>query len=243
MRNAFGKPPGVHKDQRRAIRENQFREPIVDLVPQLRARHRAEFVAWDFHRQIHVAPVSDIHNSRVRAQQPRHFFDRLDGGGETDALCADCPISASRRASDSIRWEPRLSSAMAWISSTITVETFRNICRDFSAVSRMKSDSGVVTRMCGGFLQHLCAFEHRRVAGSDRRSDGHQRNAFSLRQSGDLRQRQFQISMHVVAERFQGRNVNDLGFVRQRLARAARTSRSSRSEKRPASCPNRSARK
>jgi hypothetical protein len=57
---------------------------------------------------------------------------------------------ASRRSSESARCAPRLSSAMAWISSTITVSTLRRMARLFSAVSRMYSDSGVVTRMCGG---------------------------------------------------------------------------------------------
>ncbi len=60
--------------------------------------------------------------------------------------------SASSRSSDSDRCEPRLSSATAWISSTITVRTVESMRRPPSLVRRMKSDSGVVTRMCGGFL-------------------------------------------------------------------------------------------
>ncbi len=40
---------------------------------------------------------------------------------------------------------------MAWISSTITVRTGRSSSRPRSLVSRMYSDSGVVTRMCGGW--------------------------------------------------------------------------------------------
>ncbi len=43
-----------------------------------------------------------------------------------------------------------MSAAIAWISSTITVRTPVNSLRDFSAVSKMKSDSGVVTSTCGG---------------------------------------------------------------------------------------------
>ena len=38
----------------------------------------------------------------------------------------------------------------------MTVRTVRSISRDFSAVSRMNSDSGVVTRMCGASLRILC---------------------------------------------------------------------------------------
>ena len=68
--------------------------------------------------------------------------------------CGRRPLSrstnSSSRASVSARCEPRLSPATAWISSTITVCTRANSLRDFSAVSRMKSDSGVVTSTCGG---------------------------------------------------------------------------------------------
>ena len=39
----------------------------------------------------------------------------------------------------------------------MTVRPVRSIARDFSAVIRMNSDSGVVTRMCGGF-RHLLPF-------------------------------------------------------------------------------------
>jgi hypothetical protein len=38
----------------------------------------------------------------------------------------------------------------AWISSTITVRTVRSMARLRSAVSSRYSDSGVVTRICGG---------------------------------------------------------------------------------------------
>jgi hypothetical protein len=40
--------------------------------------------------------------------------------------------------------------ATAWISSTITVSTPASIARLRSAVTNRYSDSGVVTRMCGG---------------------------------------------------------------------------------------------
>ncbi len=62
------------------------------------------------------------------------------------------PASSSRRSSESARCDPRLSSATAWISSTITVRTVFSIPLPPSLVRRMNSDSGVVTRMCGGRL-------------------------------------------------------------------------------------------
>ena len=57
---------------------------------------------------------------------------------------------ASSRSSDSARWAPRLEPAMACSSSTITLRTLRSMSRPESEDSRMNSDSGVVTRMCGG---------------------------------------------------------------------------------------------
>ena len=56
----------------------------------------------------------------------------------------------SSRSSDKARCAPRLSPAAAWISSTITVRAVRSAARLRPAVSKMNSDSGVVTRMCGG---------------------------------------------------------------------------------------------
>ncbi|ULU25840.1 hypothetical protein DYST_02778 [Dyella terrae] len=61
--------------------------------------------------------------------------------------------SDSNRSSDSARCAPRLLDAMAWISSTITVRVAFSIARPDSEPSRMYSDSGVVTRMCGGCLR------------------------------------------------------------------------------------------
>ena len=57
---------------------------------------------------------------------------------------------AVNRSSESARCAPRLLPATAWISSTITVRTVLSICRPDADVSRMYSDSGVVTSMCGG---------------------------------------------------------------------------------------------
>ena len=58
--------------------------------------------------------------------------------------------SSASRSSERARCAPRLSPATAWISSTITVRTSASQRRLDSAVSRMKSDSGVVTITCGG---------------------------------------------------------------------------------------------
>jgi hypothetical protein len=65
------------------------------------------------------------------------------------------PASASSRCNDSARCAPRLFGASAWISSTMTVRVVASILRPDLLVSRMYSDSGVVTTMCGGRLRML----------------------------------------------------------------------------------------
>ncbi len=72
---------------------------------------------------------------------------------ESPTRTGGLPHSASSRSSDSIRCEPRLLPATECSSSTITLRTLFSIARPDSEVSRMKSDSGVVTRMCGGVLR------------------------------------------------------------------------------------------
>ena len=57
--------------------------------------------------------------------------------------------SAASRSRETAKCAPRLLPARAWISSTITVSTVPSIRRPDSEVSRMYSDSGVVTRMWG----------------------------------------------------------------------------------------------
>ncbi len=58
--------------------------------------------------------------------------------------------TSCRRSNVTAKCAPRRVPMTAWISSTITVRAVRSISRDFSAVSSRYSDSGVVTRMCGG---------------------------------------------------------------------------------------------
>ena len=65
------------------------------------------------------------------------------------------PHNASSRSSDNARWLPRLFGASACASSTMTVRTVDSMRRPDSEPSRMYSDSGVVTTMCGGRLRIL----------------------------------------------------------------------------------------
>ena len=56
----------------------------------------------------------------------------------------------ARRSTESARWEPRLLGATACSSSRMSVRALLSAFRPRSEVRRMKSDSGVVMRTCGG---------------------------------------------------------------------------------------------
>ena len=85
------------------------------------------------------------------------------------------------------------------------------------AVSRMYSDSGVVTRMCGG-LRSIAA----RSLGSvspvrTRRADPHREIAALQRELLDLPQRTFEVLLDVVRQRLERRYVH---YLRRRGQRA-----------------------
>src|SRR5215831_10007283 len=88
MRDAFGEPARVDEDQRRAMSENQFTKPIVDLAPHLIARDGAEFVLRHFDCNIQFAAMTAIDNADlfVGCDKASDFFDRPHRGGKADTL-------------------------------------------------------------------------------------------------------------------------------------------------------------
>ena len=126
--DALREPAGVDEDQRRSVGGDELGEAIVDLGPHLVGGHGSELVSRDLDGELHVAAVSDLDDIRRGAEEARDLLDRFHRGGKADSLR---PLSSglghqtSSLSSESARWAPRLSSAMAWISSTITVSTLR----------------------------------------------------------------------------------------------------------------------
>ena len=103
----------------------------------------------------------------------------------------------------------------AWISSTITVRTVRSISRLRSEVRIRYSDSGVVTRMCGGVLQHRRALGGVRVAGPEQHANIHVGELSRRELLADPLQRLGQILLDVGRQGLQRRDVDDLGLVPQ----------------------------
>ena len=221
-RRAFGKAPVVHEDERGPVRLDQFREPLVQLVPDLVRHHRLERRARQLEREVplaHVAGVHDLDGVRAIAdQEPRHRVERLDRRREADAH-RRLPQSASSRSSESIRCEPRLLPATECSSSTMTLRTLFSIVRPDSEVSRMKSDSGVVTRMCGGVLRIRLRSNAEVSPVRTASRIGTSSTPMLQELVADAGERLLEVLLDVVRERLQRRDVEDVDLVREALAR------------------------
>ena len=104
----------------------------------------------------------------------------------------------------------------AWISSTITVRTVRSICRLRSDVRSRYSDSGVVTRMCGGVRSIAARSAARGVAGPHGGRDPRRRKPGRFGQALNAGARLGEVLVDVRAERLERRHVEDADLVRQR---------------------------
>ncbi len=58
--HALRHAPGIHEDQRRAMRLNEFGQAIVDLGPNLRRHHRFERRSGDFDSQVAPAAMTGV---------------------------------------------------------------------------------------------------------------------------------------------------------------------------------------
>ncbi len=94
----------------------------------------------------------------------------------------------------------------------MTVRTLRAAVGLFSAVRRMKSDSGVVTRMCGGRLS-ICWRSVIGVSPADRDTEFWHQQTNRQRGVANFDQRLVQVFLDVIAERFQRRDIEHLRLV------------------------------
>ena len=155
--DSFYQPAGVDEDQRRAMVLRVGGELVEDLFPHGGGGDGAELVAGHFDGEVEFAALADLNDVaglreawtpvRKLATSSIGFCvaERPIRCGGVDRPVRNAPgesrfspqTRASRRSSESARCAPRLSSATAWISSTMTVWTRRRCSRDLPAVSRM----------------------------------------------------------------------------------------------------------
>src|SRR5215472_5039573 len=67
MGHALGEAPRVDKNEHGAMLRGQSGETIVDFVPHFVGSHRAKFAAGNFHGQIELAPMTNLHDHGIGA--------------------------------------------------------------------------------------------------------------------------------------------------------------------------------
>ena len=88
VRDAFGEPPRVDEEQGCPVSADQFGDAVIQFGPHFMRGDGAEFVAGNQHGQVHVAAMAGVDDARAGADEVRDLFDRLDRGGQADALRA-----------------------------------------------------------------------------------------------------------------------------------------------------------
>ena len=146
--------PCVHEDQRRPMGGDERRQAVVVFLPDLVRHHGVERGARHLDAEVHSAPVADVDDGAAGGvaggEESGDLLDRASASPTARYAAGACSATAASRSSVNARCAPRREPMTAWISSTITVRTVRSICRLRSDVRSRYSDSGVVTRMCGG---------------------------------------------------------------------------------------------
>ena len=130
MREPLGQPPRVDEDQRGAVLPDQLDQPIVDLVPLFVHADRTEFRPRQLDSQVERSGVADVDDAATRGLSSPPPRPQPGTGPSSRSVFAwpkaQFVANASRtalssRSSVMARCEPRLSSTIAWISSTMTV--------------------------------------------------------------------------------------------------------------------------
>ncbi len=87
-RQALGHPSRVHEDERRPMRRDERREPIVVLLPDLVRHHGVERGAGNLDAEIHLAAMSRVDDgarlARCADEVASDLVDRLLRGGQAD---------------------------------------------------------------------------------------------------------------------------------------------------------------
>ena len=223
-RRALGEAPVVDENQRRPVRLDQLREPVVQLVPDLVRHHRLERRARQLQREVALAHVAGVHDLDVG------LAVRRPGS-------APCPRAASlsrrvRRARAACRRARPAAPATASGASRACCPrpsaarprsrclTLFSIARPDSEVSRMKSDSGVVTRMCGGVLRMRLRSKAEVSPVRTASRIGTSSTPMLEELVADAGERLLEVLLDVVRERLQRRDVEDVHLVREPLRKA-----------------------
>ena len=211
MRHALRQAASVHHDERRAVRLDQLDQPLVDLLPYLAGHDRLERRSRHLDGQVDAALVASVDNRARRAilQESCHFFDRLLGRRQADALqrpAADVvePLERERE----VGAAARLHHGVDFIDDDDPggPQHGARALGGQQQVERLRRGHQDMRRRA----QHRCALVLGRIAAAHRGGDFHVRG-----ERPDLAPRLGEVLMNVGRKRLQRRHIDDAHFIRQ----------------------------
>ena len=238
-RGALGHAPRVDEDERGAMRLDELGEAGVDLLPDLARHHRLERRQRHLDLQIAgaaMAGVDDAASGRGSAlgagadEEMRHLLDRLLRCREADA---EQRVAAKR--GEALQREREMRAALVGRHRMDLVDDHRARRRQHlppgfrsqQHVERFGRGDDDMRRRAA----HAVALRRRRVAGAHPGADVDIGEPLRGKRLADAGERRHEIFLHVVGERLQRRDVDDLRLVRQAAGQALAHQRIDGSEK------------
>jgi hypothetical protein len=220
-RHPLRHPPGVDEDERGAMRLDQRGEALIDLLPDLGRHHRFERRIRDFECKVARAAVAGVDDGavgghivgRARAEEKaRHGLDGLLRGREADAQ-----QSPAAERVEALERQREVGAALVGGERVDLIDDDGAGGREHGA-TRLRPEQDVERFRRGHHdmrraAAHAVAFAAAGIARSYPGADLHLRQALRLQSLADAGERRFQVTMDVVRERLERRDIDDLGLV------------------------------
>ena len=209
--DALGEGARVHEHERRAALAHQLREAVVDVGPLLARGHGLEVARRRLHVQLEVALVPEVHDgggAPRSGEEARDQLDRALRGGEADARGrALRHVVETREAERQVAAAPvpRERVNLVHDDRAHAAQGLARALRREHEEERFGRGHEDVRRAA----RHRLAHGRGRVPRAHGDRDGRQGAAPFRRQRAHLRQRLLEVALDVVAERLQGRDVDD----------------------------------
>ncbi|MNO70326.1 hypothetical protein D3C76_612050 [compost metagenome] len=226
--DALGQPPGIHEDQRGALRLRQLGEAVVDRIPHLVGHHRLQRRRRHLDAEVAGTAVADVDDAagfqpRLRIagtaadQETRHRLDGLLRGGQADAH--------QRRRAQRLQAFQRQREMTAALAAGQRVD----LVDDHAARPGQHRPSGLrteqhVERFRRGdkdvrrLAAHRLAFALGGVAGAHGGADIHFRQTGALQFLTNAGKRFLEVDADVVGQRLERRDVHHRSAVGQLAA-------------------------
>ena len=245
VRHAFGHSARVHKHECGPVRLDQLREAMIDFLPNFIRHHRLKWRLRKFNRHIQFAAMTDVDDFTIRIaslvhrmrsnQKTRYFFNRFLRRGQTDSLKLSCG-GGFRQRGQTLHAQGKMSAASVIHHSMYLVQNERSGRAQY-APARFGSEQEI-QRFRRGHENVRRFFDQRpALRGSCIASANFCAHidvvAFGFtQQCANSSERFLQVFPDIVAQGFEGRDVNDLRFIGQINLRAFSEQHIQRSKKR-----------